>query len=103
MPKPMILTRPTLPAAGANLALALALVLAPNLAAAHPGHLSEVAGHTHWIGALAGLAALGLFVWVAAAAGKDKRDKARTGSETDAEIDAETEDADEATPEDAKA
>jgi hypothetical protein len=33
--------------------LALALCLAPLPAAAHVGHLAEVGGHNHWIGAAA--------------------------------------------------
>ena len=38
--------------------LTLLLLLAASPAAAHPGHLAEVAGHGHWIGAAAiGLAA----------------------------------------------
>ena len=38
--------------------LTILLLLAASPAAAHPGHLAEVAGHGHWIGAAAiGLAA----------------------------------------------
>ena len=38
--------------------LTILLFLAASPAAAHPGHLAEVAGHGHWIGAAAiGLAA----------------------------------------------
>ena len=38
--------------------------LVPTLAMAHPGHLAEVAGHSHWLaaGALAAAAALALLL-----------------------------------------
>lgn len=47
-----------------NCPLFLALVLLPGAAAAHPGHLGQLAGHSHWvagaaIGAAIGIIALG--------------------------------------------
>lgn len=42
--------------------LAAALV-APAAAQAHPGHLAEVAGHGHWLGAAAIGAAIALGLW----------------------------------------
>lgn len=64
--------------------LILVLMVFGTVAAAHPGHLAEVAGHDHWLaaGALAAAAAIALAVLVAKA-------RAR-GSDTEAE-DAESE------------
>lgn len=42
---------------------ALLPALAPLPAAAHPGHLAEVAGHGHWLGAAALGAALAIGLW----------------------------------------
>lgn len=41
------------------------LVLSANASFAHPGHLAEVAGHGHWIGAAAIGAAIALGAWAA--------------------------------------
>ncbi len=62
--------------------LTLTAMLAPTLAAADPGHIAEVMGHSHWVAgaAIAAAAALGLLAW---------------GKKGAAEKDAETEDADE--------
>ena len=49
-------------------------VLWANAAVAHVGHLAEVAGHGHWIGAAAIGAAIALGAW---AASKGKKDEAR--------------------------
>ncbi len=62
-----------------------ATLLAPAAARAHPGHLAEVAGHGHWLGAAAiGAAiAIGLFQGL-----KGKDNKADPSeSEADAEAD----------------
>lgn len=40
-------------------------------AAAHPGHLAEVAGHGHWLGAAAIGAAIALGAWSALKGKKD--------------------------------
>ncbi|MGD1887072.1 MAG: DUF6732 family protein [Cohaesibacteraceae bacterium] len=39
--------------------LLAAMILAPSAAQAHPGHVSEASGHSHWI-AVAALAAIAL-------------------------------------------
>lgn len=61
------------------------MVLFASAAAAHPGHLAEVAGHGHWIGAAAIGAAIALAAW-AALKGK-KADSSEV--EEDAELDEE--------------
>ena len=45
--------------------LIILAMLTPTLAAAHPGHLAELAGHSHWVAgaAIAAAAALGLLAW----------------------------------------
>lgn len=50
-------------------ALILVSMVFGTMAAAHPGHLTEVAGHNHWLaaGALAAAAAIALAVLVAKA------------------------------------
>jgi len=42
-----------------------AAALAPAAASAHPGHLAEVAGHGHWLGAAAIGAAIAIGLWQA--------------------------------------
>ncbi len=61
----------------------LIALLWANTAVAHVGHLAEVAGHGHWIGAAAIGAAIALGAW---AASKGKKDEA---SEEEAEPDEE--------------
>ncbi len=61
-------------------------VLWANAATAHPGHLAEVAGHGHWLGAAALGAAIALGAW-AALKGKKKDADAQEAEEA-------TEDAD---------
>ena len=73
----------------------LTLVLTAGPAAAHPGHLAEVAGHGHWVaGAAIGLAVL-LGLW-----GKLK---GRGDAEPDAEAEDEPETGETATGEEARA
>jgi hypothetical protein len=61
---------------------AIALILAATGAQAHPGHLAEVAGHAHWVGA----AAIGLAVLVGLwGKGKDKSGDADAEAEDDQE------------------
>lgn len=43
----------------------------PGAALAHPGHLAEVAGHGHWLGAAAIGAAIALGLWSRARGRKD--------------------------------
>lgn len=45
-----------------------------NAAVAHPGHLAEVAGHGHWLGAAALGAAIALGAWQALK-GRKERDE----------------------------
>lgn len=49
----------------------LALLIA-GPAAAHPGHLAEVAGHGHWLGAAAIGAAIAIGLWQALKGRKDR-------------------------------
>ncbi|WP_293441642.1 DUF6732 family protein [Planktotalea sp.] len=66
----------------------MAAVLWANTAMAHVGHLADVAGHGHWIGAAALGAAIALGAW---AASKGKKDEA--SDEDDVEPDEELQEA----------
>lgn len=55
----------------------------PGAATAHPGHLAEVAGHGHWLGAAAIGAAIAIGLWSRARARKDA--EADTASEDETE------------------
>ena len=55
--------------------------LAGTAAQAHPGHLAEVAGHGHWLGAAALGAAIAIGLWAGL---KGKRDKAEAEAAEDA-------------------
>ena len=50
----------------------LAALLTATAAQAHPGHLAEVAGHGHWLGAAAIGAAIAIGLWQAAKHRKDR-------------------------------
>ena len=65
--------------------LTILTTLAPTLAAAHPGHLAELAGHSHWVAgaAIAVAAALGLLAW-------GKRGKAEKEEEVKGEAEGDT-------------
>ena len=39
------------------------LILLANPALAHPGHIADLAGHGHWIGAAAAGAAIAIAIW----------------------------------------
>lgn len=52
--------------------IACVLVLWANSALAHVGHLAEVAGHGHWLGAAALGAAIALGAWSALKGKKDE-------------------------------
>lgn len=66
--------------------LALAVTAAP--AAAHPGHLADLAGHDHWVaGAAIGLA-LGIGLWQALKGKKRPSEEAEAEPETDADREA---------------
>jgi len=43
--------------------IAVIFALAATGAQAHPGHIVEVAGHNHWLGAAAIAAAVGVALW----------------------------------------
>ncbi len=47
-----------------------------NALAAHPGHLAEVAGHGHWLGAAALGAAIALGAWAALKGKKQEQSEA---------------------------
>ncbi|SET58551.1 DUF6732 family protein [Oceanicella actignis] len=51
-------------------AIAAVLGLAAAPALAHPGHLAEVSGHSHWLAAGAMLAAAALAAWLAKSRGR---------------------------------
>lgn len=46
-------------------AVLIAALVAAGTAQAHPGHLAEAAGHSHWLGAAAIGAAIALGLWAA--------------------------------------
>jgi len=48
-----------------RLAILTAALLTAGAAHAHPGHLAEVAGHGHWLGAAAIGAAIAIGLWAA--------------------------------------
>ena len=61
---------------------ALTLAVLPGMASAHPGHLAEVAGHGHWLGAAALGAAIAIGLWQGL---KGRRGKAE-GDEAEGEM-----------------
>lgn len=50
----------------------LTALLSGTVAHAHPGHLAEVAGHGHWLGAAALGAAIAIGLWSGLRARKDR-------------------------------
>ena len=71
-----------------RLSLILALSLLPQVAFAHPGHLAEVAGHGHWLGAAALGAAIALGLWAGL---KGKKATAESDASEAEEADTESE------------
>jgi len=63
-----------------NLICAAALV-AGTPALAHPGHLSEVAGHGHWLGAAAIGAAIAIGLWAGLRGRKDAAESDAAGAQ----------------------
>ena len=61
--------------------LPIFLLLPAAPAAAHVGHVAEVAGHGHWIG----LAAIGLAAAIGLLSAKGKKEEAADAEEQDAE------------------
>ena len=59
-----------------------AIAMTAQSAFAHPGHLAEVAGHGHWLGAAALGAAIALGAWAALKGKKNEQSEA-----DDAELD----------------
>jgi len=58
------------------------LALAPGAALAHPGHVTEVAGHGHWLGAAAIGAAIAVGLWQALKARAERRARQADAAET---------------------
>jgi len=64
----------------------LTVLFAATAAQAHPGHLAEVAGHGHWLGAAAIGAAIAIGLWSGLRARKDRAEPdeaADDGAETE--------------------
>lgn len=55
-------------------------------ASAHPGHLIEVAGHSHWLGAAALGAAIALGAWAALKGKKSQSSEAEEAELDDEEL-----------------
>lgn len=68
----------------------IAALLFAGAAHAHPGHLAEVAGHGHWLGAAAIGAAIAIGLWASLKGRKPAADEAEA---EDAEAEAEGQEA----------
>ena len=66
-------------------AVFVAAIMAAGAAEAHPGHLAEVAGHGHWLGAAAIGAAIAIGLWAGLKGRKAKEDPEAGDEEADAE------------------
>ena len=64
-----------------RLSILLAVTFAPAPALAHPGHLGELAGHTHWLALGALVAAAAIAAVVAKASGKADAEAAEDAPE----------------------
>lgn len=73
---------------GRSLAVVLA-VMGPGVALAHPGHLSDVAGHDHWVAGAAIGTAVVLGLWAGLRARKGKRAEASESSATEPKAESE--------------
>lgn len=62
------------------------MVLCTTSAFAHPGHLAEVAGHGHWLGAAALGAAIALGAWAALKGKKNEQSDAEDAELVDEEL-----------------
>jgi hypothetical protein len=62
---------------------ALLALFLPAAAAAHPGHVAEVAGHGHWVAAGAIAIALGLAAWAGLSGRKTREDAPEAEAEGD--------------------
>lgn len=65
--------------------LTIIALFAANGASAHPGHLAEVAGHGHWLGAAAIGAAIGIGLWAGLRGRKDVAEAEQAEDETGGE------------------
>lgn len=61
----------------------IVLLVAAGAAQADPGHLAEVAGHSHWLGAAAIGAAIALGLWAALKGRKASADGQQADEDTD--------------------
>ena len=68
----------------------LLATLAATAAQAHPGHLTDLAGHNHWLGAGAIGLAIAIGLWKAA---KDRKEAGQTADEASEDTDAEPQEA----------
>lgn len=68
------------------LLIACLALLWTSAAFAHPGHLIEVAGHGHWLGAAAIGAAIALGAWAALKGKKSGSDDAEAAEQDDEEL-----------------
>jgi len=76
-----------------RLAILTAALLTAGAAHAHPGHLAEVAGHGHWLGAAAIGAAIAIGLWAALKGRKTQASAEEDAAEVVEEDDAETREA----------
>ncbi len=56
----------------------LFLIASASVAAAHPGHIAEVAGHAHWIGLAAAGAAAVIAGWLSGKLSEDEAEEEET-------------------------
>jgi uncharacterized membrane protein YfcA len=61
------------------IATSLVVSLAASPALAHPGHIAESGGHSHWLGLLALMAAVGLAAWLAVRTAVRRAQRSRDG------------------------
>lgn len=73
---------------GRSLAVMLA-VMVPGVGLAHPGHLTDVAGHDHWIAGAAIGTAVVLGLWAGLRARKGKRSEGSDASAAEAKPESE--------------
>ncbi|WP_439103732.1 DUF6732 family protein [Celeribacter marinus] len=73
------------------LAFFFALFASPTFA--HVGHITDVAGHDHWVAGIALGIAVGVAAWGAIKGAKEDKAQAEDASETDGHVDAEPQEA----------
>lgn len=67
-------------------AMIIPALLVGSMAQAHVGHLGEVAGHGHWLGAAAIGAAIAIGLWAGLKGKSDKADDAEVEETSDEEL-----------------